>query len=174
MDFEVLEANRHQMNVAIDSIEYMKEIIIKNNLKNVLEIGCFNGFSAIHFSSVAKQVKTIEIDSRSIQEAKKNLSKFNIKNVEILEGDALDILAELNEKFDLVFIDAMKKEYSKYLTLVLPLLNEGGFIFADNTISHKDKMDDFFEYLQNSNLDWRETNLGKKNEHVAGLVEIRI
>ncbi len=167
MEFKELEENKHEMNISKDSIEYMLKIIKENNLKKILEIGCFNGYSALNFSTVSNKVKTIEIDKRAIEIAKSNFNKYKVKNIEILEGDALEVLKNLNEKFDLIFIDAMKRQYKEYLILSLKLIDKG-FIYADNTISHKDNMKDFIQYLNNSKLNWKELNIGK------GLIEIKI
>ncbi len=165
MDFEELRI--HKMNISKESIDYMLEVIKKNKLKKVLEVGCFNGYSALKFSTAAEIVKTIEMDKRAVELAKNNFKKYNAKNIEILEGDAITILKNLKGKFDLVLLDAMKKEYKEYLLLSLKLV-EKGFIYADNTISHKEHMKDFFDYLENSRLKWKELDIGK------GLVEIKI
>lgn len=167
MKFTELEENRYQMNISKESIEYMINIIKKNKLSNILEIGCFNGYSALKFSTVAKQVTTIEIDKSAIEMAKENFKKYNIKNIKILEGDAKEVLKNIEEKFDLIFIDAMKREYIDYLKLSLNLIDRG-FIYADNTISHKENMKDFFDYLESSDLNWKELGMGR------GLVEIKI
>ena len=167
MEFKELEENRQRPNISKESIEYMINIIRKNRLSKILEIGCFNGYSALKFSTAAKEVKTIEIDKITIGIAKKSFKKYNIKNIEILEGDAKIVLKNLEEKFDLILIDAMKREYIDYLRLSLKLINKG-FIYADNTISHKEYMEDFFEYLKKSNLNWKELGIGR------GLVEIII
>ena len=162
-----LQKIKHKISLSKDSIDYIKGIINKNNLKRVLEIGALNGYSALKFSTVAKEIKTIEIDKSAIEVAKANFNKYSVKNIKILEGDAKEVLKNLNEKFDLILIDAMKREYKEYLVLALKLI-DNGFIYADNTISHKEYMEDFIEYLESSNLDWKELNIGK------GLVEIRI
>lgn len=164
MDFEGL---RKFNSISEDSISHMLEIIKKNKLKKVLEIGCLLGYSALRFSTVAESVKTIEISKTNSEEARKNFIIFNAKNIELLEGDAIAILGKLNEKFDLIFIDAKKEQYKAYLISALKLIDKG-FIYADNTISHKEYTGDFFEYLGNSKLKWRELGLGK------GLVEIKI
>lgn len=164
MDFEEL---RRFNSISEDSISYMLDVIKKNNLNKVLEIGCLLGYSSLRFSTAAESVKTIEVSKDNIKQAKKNFEKFNAKNIELLEGDAREVLSKLNEKFDFIFIDAMKEQYKEYLILALKLIDKG-FIYADNTISHKEYMEDFFEYLKNSKLKWRELGLGR------GLVEIKI
>ena len=167
MEFNDLEENRQRPNVERVSIEYMLKVIKNNNLKKVLEVGCFNGYSALMFSTAAESVKSIEIDKKNIEIAKENFRKYKCENIEILEGDAKNLLKILNEKFDLIFIDAIKNEYKEYLQSSLKLINKG-FIYLDNTISHKEKMGDLFIYLQNSNLKWKELNIGR------GLIEIKI
>ena len=167
MRFKKLEQNRHEMNISKESIGYILETMKKNKLKKVLEIGCFNGYSALQFSTAAESVNTIEIDKKAIEIAKANFKKYGVKNIEIIEGDAKEILKTMKENFDLILIDATKREYVEYLRLCLKLIDKG-FIYADNTISHKEYMEDFFEYLKNSNFRWKELNIGK------GLIEIRI
>ncbi len=173
MEFKDLEEQRHQMNIARESIDYILSVINKNRLKKVLEIGCFNGYSALMFSTIAQEVKSIEIDKKAIQIAKNNFERYEVKNIQILEGDAKEVLSKLNEQFDVILIDAMKKEYKEYLILCLKLINKYGFIFADNTISHKEQMKDFFDYLESSNVQWKELNIGKKGNSISGLVEIK-
>ncbi len=155
------ESVRKRPYVESVSINFMIDFITKNNLKTVLEIGACEGYSAIMFSSVVDKVKTIEISDESAEIVKNNLNRFDIKNVEILHGDANIILKNLNGKFDVIFIDAMKKYYKNYLELSLRLLNDNGVIFADNTISHKEDMQDFFDYLKNSDLNYKELNIGR-------------
>ena len=155
------------MNVSIDSVKYMKKVIIDNNLRTVLEIGCFNGYSAMHFASVAEKVFSIEIYEAYAKMALENFKKFGVKNVEVVVGDALEVINDMDKKFDLIFIDGMKRQYKVYLLLALNLINKNGFIFVDNTISHINDMQDFLSYLDESDLDWKETGFGK------GLIEIK-
>lgn len=164
MDFEEL---RRFNSISEDSIVHMLDAIKKNKLKKVLEIGCLLGYSALRFSTAAESIKTIEMSKENVTQARENFKKFNVKNIELLEGDARDVLKKLNEKFNLIFIDAMKNQYKAYLILALKLIDRG-FIYADNTISHKEYMEDFFEFLKDSKLKWKELGLGR------GLVEIEI
>ncbi len=110
---------------------------------------------------------TIEIDEKAAEIAERNFTKYRSNNIKILIGDAKEIIPNLKENFDLVLIDAMKREYKNYLVQSLKLV-KSVFIYADNTISHKEYMKDFFEYLDKNKLNWGELEIGK------GLVEIRI
>lgn len=167
MDFKELEENRHEMNISRDSVWYITRVIRKNKLKNVLEIGTFNGYSALNLSKAAEHVTTIEIDKRAAEIAKNNFEKYSSNNIKILIGDAKEIIPKLKDNFDLVLIDAMKRDYKNYLIHSLKLIKKG-FIYADNTISHKWYMGGFFEYLNEKKLNWRELKIGK------GLVEVII
>ena len=156
---EELESKRVNWNVERESIEFIiSSVDFLDNVK-VLEIGTFNGYSALWFSKVAERIVSIEIEQDRYEEAKKNLDGLN--NVEIILGDACDIISTLDEKFNVVFIDAKKSEYKKYLEGVLNLVEDNFMIFVDNTISHKEKMGDFFEYLKScEDLEWKETGIG--------------
>ena len=106
--------------------------------ERILEIGTFTAYSALCLAEGLKPagiLHTIEADDELEEMIRENLalSPFSDKiNVHI--GDAKNIIPELNEEFDLVFIDADKREYCDYLELVLPKLRRGGFILADNTL----------------------------------------
>lgn len=106
--------------------------------KTILEIGTFTGYSAICLSKgLQKNGKliTIEINDELESFAAKYFEKAGVK--EIIEqriGSALEIIPTLDESFDLVFIDANKREYTKYFKLVFDKIRSGGLIIADNTL----------------------------------------
>ena len=110
--------------------------------KRVLEIGTLGGYSAIWMAKALEndgQLLTIEINSDNAKIAKANIQEANLSDkIEILEGDALDILKSWQhmpiEKFDMVFIDADKENYHAYLELIKPHLNHEALILSDNLI----------------------------------------
>ena len=105
---------------------------------------CFSEFLAANGT-----IDTIERDEERIKEA-----KINIKNVEveekinIYEGDAVEILPTLNEKYDMVFIDAAKGKYPFFLKESLRMLNKNGVIFADNILYKGYVMSDYNKHKQ--------------------------
>lgn len=106
--------------------------------KAALEIGTFTGYSALCIAESLPPkgvLHTIEIDDELEDFILENfrLSPYT-DNIQLHIGKALDIIPRLNETFDLVFIDADKREYWDYFEAVLPHLNAGGFIIADNTL----------------------------------------
>ena len=140
------------MYLAKDSVDFISIICKIKKPKSILEIGTFHGYSALNFSLLADKVVALEIDKEAIKIAKENIKKAQAKNIKLIEGNALETLKKLEEKFDIIFIDAKKSEYKEYLILSLKLLNKDGLIFVDNTISDKERMEDFFRYLEESKL----------------------
>ena len=111
--------------------------------KQILELGTFTGYSALCLAeglTVDGKLVTIEHNDEMEDSIRRNLALSPLgEKVELMIGDAKESLRLLGkeaigEKFDLVFIDADKKEYCDYLDLVLPLMRKGGWILADNTL----------------------------------------
>ena len=109
----------------------------------VLELGTFTGYSALCLAEGLAEdgrLITIEHNDELEQTIRHNLSLSPLgAKIELFIGDAKEILNTWNQSappylFDLIFIDADKREYCAYLDLVLPLVRPGGFILADNTL----------------------------------------
>lgn len=169
-----LEKNKNPRSLSKESTNFILIICRILKPKNILEIGTLHANTSLWFSLFAEKVITLEIDEGSVKQAKENIKKAECKNIEIIQGDAKENIKNLREKFDIILIDGKKEEYKTYLELSLNLLNKNGLIFADNTISHKEKLNDFFVYLKNSNLYYQELNIGKKSTHerISGLMII--
>jgi predicted O-methyltransferase YrrM len=103
--------------------------------RRVLEIGTLGGYSAIWLARAAQAVVTIEVDADYAAIARANLDRAGVgERVEVLVGPALDVLAELDGPFDLVFIDADKQHHDEYLRWALRLARTGTVIVADNVV----------------------------------------
>lgn len=107
--------------------------------RNVLEIGTAVGFSTLfieHYAPKDCKIKTIEKVEMRLVHARKNLEGH--KNIELLEGDAADILKDLSEghkeKYDFIFLDAAKGQYPKFLEYIKLLLADGGMLVTDNVL----------------------------------------
>ena len=158
---EIEEYNKENFKIALDkdSARLIYLLCKIKKIKNALEIGTGMGYSAIHLGLSCKNVISIEKDERNLEIARKLIKKNSLRNIKIIEGDALIEIPKLKDKFDLLFIDGTKREYLMYLKLALPKLNKGAVIIADNTVSHKEKMKDFLEYI-NKNFYTVELNIG--------------
>ncbi|QGY43655.1 methyltransferase domain-containing protein [Maribellus comscasis] len=104
----------------------------------ILELGTFTGYSAICLAkglSEGGKLITIEIDDELEAFAAQYFAKAGIENkVEQRIGVALEIIPTLNDSFDLVFMDADKREYVEYYQSVFNKVKPGGYIIADNTL----------------------------------------
>ena len=109
--------------------------------KRILELGTFTGYSALCLAEGLAQdgeLITIEHNDELEPVIRRNLALSPLGNkIHIIIGDAKEVLNSLNIKhstFDLIFVDADKREYAEYLDLVYPLVVPGGWILADNTL----------------------------------------
>ena len=106
--------------------------------KRILELGTFTGYSALCLAEgLAKdgQLVTIEHNDELEETIRHNLSRSPLSDrIDLRIGDCKLVIGELDGPYDLVFIDADKREYCAYLDLVYPLVPVGGFILADNTL----------------------------------------
>jgi predicted O-methyltransferase YrrM len=106
--------------------------------KCILEIGTFTGYSALCLAkglAEGGQLHTIEIDDELESIAQKYFVKSGLADRIVQHiGDAREIIPSFGQKFDLVFIDADKREYSDYYNLVFDHVRVGGFILADNIL----------------------------------------
>ncbi len=75
--------------------------------------------------------------------------RFDPQEIRVREGDALEIIPQLQGPFDFVFIDAWKRDYIRYFRLVYPKIRPGGANFAHNVLSHGSEMRDFLEVVEN-------------------------
>ena len=105
----------------------------------VLEIGTAIGYGTLHLArgAASGRVVSIDADAARLARARGFLERAGVSDrVELVEGRALDVLAGLEGPFDLVYLDADKKEYRRCLDLALPLLVVGGRIVVDNLLWH--------------------------------------
>ena len=135
-----------------DTLEVIGNILKTNKPKLILEIGTAVGYSAICFTKYLAEggrIDTIERDEERIKEAKINIKEMGLEEkIRIYEGDAVEILPTLNEKYDMVFIDAAKGKYPFFLKESLRMLNEDGIIFADNILYKGYVMSDYNKHKQ--------------------------
>lgn len=120
-----------------DTLDKIKEIIGKRKLHRILEIGTAVGYSALCFKDLLDKdgiIDTIERDEERCAKAKENFELMKVKNINLYEGDAYEIIQTLDNKYDMVFIDANKGKYDFYLDHALRMLDKDGIIFADNIL----------------------------------------
>ncbi len=105
--------------------------------RRILEIGTAVGYGTLCLARGARmaRVTTIDVDPERIGTARRFLARAGVaKRVRLLEGPALEVLPRLRGPFDLVYVDAVKSEYRRYLDLVVPRLRDGGLVVLDNLL----------------------------------------
>ena len=135
-----------------DTLEVVDKILTEIKPKRILEIGTAVGYSAICFSKYLQpggKIDTIERDAERVAEARINIEKVGIADkINIYEGDAVEILPTLNEKYDVVFIDAAKGKYPFFLKEALRMIKPNGIILADNILYKGYVMSDYNKHKQ--------------------------
>lgn len=105
--------------------------------KVILEIGTYTGYATLCLAEgLANEGKLITLDiNEELEERVRGYFKQSeIEGIEYIIGNAIQIIPQLNHRFDLVFIDADKENYANYFDLVIDKVNTGGFILADNVL----------------------------------------
>ena len=128
-------------------------LLYKNKpISSILEIGTAVGYSAICFTEILNEsgfIDTIERDEQRVLEAKENIKKAKVEDsINIILGDAVEILPTINKKYDMVFIDAAKGKYPFFLKQALRVLNDNGIILADNILYKGYVMSDYNKHKQ--------------------------
>lgn len=132
-------AAEHRVPIADREVARFLEITARaSGARKVLEIGMAIGYSVVHLvRGMGEQgtIVTIEPNEEMIRAASGFLKRAGVLDrVEIERGKALEVMPTLEETFDLLFIDAVKEEYSQYLDLGLPRLRTGGVVIVDNLL----------------------------------------
>jgi predicted O-methyltransferase YrrM len=121
--------------------------------KRALEIGSASGYSAIWIGlglrETGGRLVTIEYDPVRAREAADNVRRAGLSDiVQVVHGDAFKEIPRLPGTFDFVFLDAWKKDYKRFLDLVLPRLEGGGVFLAHNVVNKGKDMPDFLEAIE--------------------------
>ena len=142
---EQLERYAHETYVPVilrEMQSFLKVLLAIKKPMKILEVGTAIGFSTLlmcEYGPAGCQITTIENYQKRIPIARENFKKSGYENqITLLEGDAKDILKELEESFDLIFMDAAKGQYIHFLPDVLRLLRTDGVLVSDNVLQDGD------------------------------------
>ncbi len=148
MDATNLEALRYE------SAKFMAMLAISKQAKHIVEIGSGAGYSTLWLAYAASitggKVITCEIDPAKAEVMQANLTGAKMSDyVEILIGDARELLRHRDEPVDLVFIDADTGQYETYFDVIYKRMGSGGMIVADDVITRENELSDYVTYVQN-------------------------
>lgn len=128
-------------HVPIIQPEVARLILVLGNVlkpKNILEVGTAIGYSALLLSSVLEpggRIDTIDRYELMVERAKENIKKAGKEEtINIITGDAADVLRCLDKKYDMIFLDAAKGQYPEFLPDCMRMLNKGGLLVSDNVL----------------------------------------
>jgi predicted O-methyltransferase YrrM len=136
---------RRARQVAPMTGRFLFSLVAPNAGCEVLEIGGSRGYSTIWLAAAARilggRVLSLEHDPEKCAAWRRNIEEAGLGEwAELLEGDALEILARLEEPFDVVFLDAEKEDYERLFALARSRLEPGALVVADNVLSHVDTL----------------------------------
>ena len=152
---QIKTADKDMLAVSEEDGRFMRLLVAATRSTRALEIGTASGYSAIWIGLGLREtgghLVTIEYDKPRAQQALDNIKKAGLADVvQVITGDALVEIPKLSGAFDFVFCDAWKRDYQKYFTLSLPLLNKGGLFLAHNVINKQSEMPDFLNTIRTS------------------------
>ena len=139
--------NQKKLQISISQAQFLQTIIKTSNIKKILEIGSFTGFSALSMAlSLPDDGSLISLDKNSefSKKAKTFYEKANVNKITQIIKPAIESLKDLENskrKFDLVFIDADKENYINYYEKSIELIEKNGLIIIDNVLWHGDVAD---------------------------------
>ncbi|HHV98156.1 MAG TPA: O-methyltransferase [Clostridiaceae bacterium] len=136
-----LESYAEANHIPIIQPEVAKLITVLGNMHKpgrILEIGTAIGYSAILMSSFLKEggkIDTIERYEKVAEKARENIKKAGKEDIiNIIIGDAMDVLACLDKQYDMIFVDAAKGQYPEFLPHCMRMLVKGGLLISDNVL----------------------------------------
>ena len=144
--------NNHIPIIMDDTLEVIEKILLQEKPKRILELGTATGYSSICFSNILNNdvyIDTIELDEQRANEAIENINSLGLQEkINVIKGNAVDVLPTLNEKYDIFFIDAAKGKYPVFLKEAIRLSKQGSIILADNILYKGYVMSDYNKHKQ--------------------------
>ena len=148
IQYNISLGDQQRLQISISQAQFLQTLIKISNIKKILEIGSFTGFSALSMAlALPPDGLLISLDKNSEISMKAQLfyEKACEKKIKQIIKPAIESLKDLkdsSQKFDLIFIDADKENYIKYYEVCMDLINKGGLIVIDNVLWHGEVIDD--------------------------------
>ncbi|HTI36320.1 MAG TPA: class I SAM-dependent methyltransferase [Vicinamibacterales bacterium] len=148
-----------QLAISEEDGRFLRILVASTHRKRALEIGGASGYSAIWMGQALRmtggKLVTIEYDPVRAKELADNIQKAGMNDVvQVVAGDAFTEIPKLQGTFDFVFLDAWKRDYKRFLDLVLPRLDAGGLFTAHNVVNKRTEMGDYLNAIQHSASLW--------------------
>ncbi len=146
-------AHKKVWSIPADEARFLYLITALKKPKSILEVGTSIGYSTIWLGLGAREfggrITTLENDPKKIRMARENFRRAGLaRAITVIPGDASSTLRTLGGKYDLVFLDAIKQEYRKYLDLIYPRLARDAVVLADNAGDLGHLMRDYLHFVR--------------------------
>ena len=138
---------------------FLRVLTATTGAKRVLEIGGASGYSAIWIGlglrATGGRLVTIEYDAGRAKELAANVRRAGLADiVTVVSGDAFAEIPKIDGTFDLVFLDAWKKDYKRFFEMVFPRIDKGGLFVAHNVVNKRSEMGDFLDAIERHPQAW--------------------
>ncbi len=174
LDYNSSLGEQNKLQISISQAQFLQTLIKISNIKKVLEIGSFTGFSALSMALALPKdgsLISLDINSEFSKKAKAFYDKANENKIKQIIKPALEslkILENSKQKFDLIFIDADKENYLNYYEKCIKMIDQNGLIIVDNVLWHgevadKLKNDKFTNIIRDFNNHIKNDERVKKN-----------
>jgi predicted O-methyltransferase YrrM len=156
---EIRKADTGQLAVSDEDGRFLRVLTATTGAKRVLEVGGASGYSAIWIGlglrATGGRLVTIEYDPARAKELAANIRRAGLSDiVTVVAGDAFKEIPKLTGTFDLVFLDAWKKDYKAFFDMLFPRIDKGGLFVAHNVVNKRSEMGDFLDAIERHPQAW--------------------
>ena len=176
--YNISLGDQKRLQISISQAQFLQTLIKISNIKKILEIGSFTGFSALSMAlALPPDGLLISLDKNYefSMKAQSFYRKANEKKIKQIIKPAIESLKELkdsSQKFDLIFIDADKENYLNYYETCIELINKNGLIVIDNVLWHGEVIDDTKNYKFTKIIREFNTHIKKDSRVVKNIIPI--
>ena len=148
IQYNISLGDQQRLQISVSQAQFLQTLIKISNIKKILEIGSFTGFSALSMAlALPSDGLLISLDkspefSKKAQAFYEKANEKKIKQIVKPATESLNELKDSSQRFDLIFIDADKENYLKYYEASMDLINKNGLIVIDNVLWHGEVIDD--------------------------------
>jgi predicted O-methyltransferase YrrM len=151
---QIKGADKDLLAVSEEDGRFLRALVVAKGAQRILEIGAADGYSAIWIGlglrETGGRLTTIEYDAARARGAADNVRRAGLADiVTVIPGDAFVQIPKLAGTVDFVFLDAWKRDYKRFLDLVLPRLDPRGLFLAHNVVNKEGEMRDFLDAIRN-------------------------
>ena len=156
---EIKARDTGMLAVSDEDGRFLRVLTATTGAKRVLEIGGASGYSAIWIGlglrATGGRLTTIEYDATRAKELAANVRRAGLADiVTVVSGDAFEQIPQIEGTFDLVFLDAWKKDYKAFFEMVFPRIDSGGLFVAHNVVNKRSEMGDFLDAIERHPRAW--------------------